>query len=155
MFGDGLALTELRGIVMDNKAEMQVRQQALSSLIEARPDDLRSICEAVLDTRVLNGTALRGLALSDDPSIARTVAQKFRRFQPDDRPAVIEWLVSRPGSAAELLKVMEQKNSPIASTDVSVFQARRILAMNNAELSSRLGKVWANCAKAAVSGARS
>ena len=55
---------------------------------------------------------------------------------------MIEWLVSRPSSALELLNVIGQKNSPIATSDLSVFQARRILGYNNSELTERLGKVW-------------
>lgn len=142
LYGDGVAIAELRTIVMNAKVEMQIRQQALASLIDARPDDLQKTCESLLDTRILNATALRGLGLVDDPAIARTVAQKFKRFQAEDRPTVIEWLVSRPSSTAELLDVMGQKNSPIAPADLSVFQARRILAMNNTELSEKLGRVW-------------
>ena len=142
IFGDGLALDQLRAIVMDAKVEMQIRQQALASLIEARPDDLQKICEATLDTRILNATALRGLGLSNNPAVARNVAQKFRRFQPDDRPVVIEWLVSRPAYAAELLTILGQKNSPIALADVSVYHARQILAFNEPKLTEQLGKVW-------------
>lgn len=142
IYGDGLALAELKKVVMDGKAEMQVRKQALESLIDARPPELAKFCEALLDTRILNTTALGGLALVDDATIARSVAQKFRRFQPEDRPAVIEWLVSRRTSASELLEVLGQKNSPIATSDLSVYQARRILAMNEPELSAKLGKVW-------------
>ncbi len=121
---------------------MQIRQQALDSLIDSRPSDLRKICEAVLDVRVLNATALRGLSTVEDPVVARTVAQKYRRFQPDDRPIVMEWLVSRPSSAKELLNIMGQKNSPIATADLSVFQARRILAYGDTELTDQLSKVW-------------
>ncbi len=142
LFGDGQAIEELRGLVADNKAEIQIRQQALESLIDARPDDLRKICESVLDIRILNATALRGLSLSDDPTIAKTVALKYKRFQPEDRPKVIEWLVSRPASAAELLQVMSQKNSPIATSDVSVSAARQILGFNSERLTSELGRVW-------------
>ncbi len=142
IYGDGVALDELRKVVLDNKEEMQLRQQALASLIEARPADLQRLCQSVLDIRVLNATALRGLGLVDDPATARSVALKIKRFQPDDRPAVIEWLVSRASSANELLDVIAQKNSPIAPTDLSVYQARRILAMNDAKLSEKLGRVW-------------
>ncbi len=99
IYGDGVALDELRKVVLDNKEEMQLRQQALASLIEARPADLQRLCQSVLDIRVLNATALRGLGLVDDPATARSVALKIKRFQPDDRPAVIEWLVSRASSA--------------------------------------------------------
>ena len=52
-----------------NKADMASRRAALQTLIESRPPDLQSICERLLSVRFLNTTAVRGLALFDDPEI--------------------------------------------------------------------------------------
>ncbi|MCC6510435.1 MAG: c-type cytochrome, partial [Pirellulaceae bacterium] len=142
LFGDGQALDEIQAIVRDNKAEMQTRQRALETLIAARPANLRSVCESLMDVRILNATAMRGLTLYDDPAIGRMLTQKYRRFQPDDRPAVLEALVSRRSYAIELLKGMAQKNSPIGPSELTAFHARQIRSLNDEDLSQQLVEVW-------------
>ncbi len=142
LFGDGRALEELRKLVLDNKAEMKMRQQALLSLIEARPPDLRSLCQSLLDVRILNGTALQGIRQFDDLEIGKLLASKYRRFQTEDRIAVLEVLVSRKSFTSALLDVMEQKDSPIAANDLNAFHARQILQWNEDTFTQRLTKVW-------------
>ena len=80
LFGDGRALDELKRLVLDDKADLETRRAALRSLIEDRPPDLRSICERLLRVRFLNATAVRGLALFDDPAIGKTLASSYRSF---------------------------------------------------------------------------
>ena len=99
VFGDGRALDEVRRLVLDNDAEIPARRSALEALIEARPDDLREVCEKVLRVRFLNATALKGLTLFDDDSIGQELARSYSRFHPSERAAVIETLVTRPNFA--------------------------------------------------------
>ncbi|MEM9656857.1 MAG: PVC-type heme-binding CxxCH protein, partial [Planctomycetota bacterium] len=96
LFGDGRALDEIRHIALDKAAEMSLRRRALKTLIDGRPDDLREVCESLLNVRTLNADAARGLALFDDPAIGRRLARAYHRFHPNDRPVVLETLVSRP-----------------------------------------------------------
>jgi putative membrane-bound dehydrogenase-like protein len=142
LFGNGLALDEIRRLALDSKAEMKMRQQALATLIEARPDDLRSVCESLVDTKPLNSIALNGLSLYDDPEIGRILAKKLKRFTPEDRPSVIEVLVSRTGFADAMLDVMQQKDSPIRNVDINAFHARQIRALGDEKLNQRLEAVW-------------
>lgn len=142
VFGNGKALEELRRIVLDGKADMKMRQQALASIIDAEGPGMRELCETVLDTRILNGTALAGFAKWDDEEIGARLARKLKRFQPEDRSKVMEVLVSRKSYAKALLQVMGTSNSPIAPTDLQPFQARQILALEDEGLSKQLEKVW-------------
>ncbi|MEZ6122143.1 MAG: c-type cytochrome [Planctomycetaceae bacterium] len=142
VFGDGRAMEEVLRIVMDERADMQVRQSALETLIEARPENLRAVCEKLLDVRILNGSALKGLALFDNPRIAELLTKKYRRFQPEDRPAVIETLVSRPFSAAALLRGIETGSGQIPPEDISAGHARQILSLRDERLAELLSKVW-------------
>jgi len=140
VFGDGRALDALKKIVMDAKAELSSRQSALKSLIDGRPPDLRTICESLLDERFLNATAVRGLALFDDPDIGNKLAASYRKFYPTERPGVMETLVSRPAFAKPLLEQIAAGKIPRA--DLTAFHARQIRSLNDAALSRRLTEVW-------------
>jgi len=140
LFGDGRALEEVKRVALDDKADMAFRRAALLTLIDNRPPDLRDICERLLSVRFLNSTAVRGLALFDDPAIGEKLAESYLRFHGLERSAVIETLVSRPNFARALLEEMAAGRIPRA--DLTAFQARQIRSFNDAELTMRLGEVW-------------
>ncbi len=144
LFGDGRALAEIRAIVFDEMADMKMRQSALETLIAARPNDLRTLCESLLKVRILNATAARGLALFDDEKIGRRLALSYRHFHPDDRPKLLGTLVSRPSFAMALLEAMENKKGkgPIRHTDITAYHARQIRSLGNETLNRKLAEVW-------------
>lgn len=144
LFGDGRALAEIRRIALDGAAEMKTRQNALKTLIDARPEDLRTICESLMGVRILNATAAEGLVLFDDPAIAKLLAQNYRRFHPQDRPLVIEKLVSRPKFAAVLLDQIASGKGGISQTDLTASHARQIQSLGDASLTKKLSEVWGN-----------
>jgi putative membrane-bound dehydrogenase-like protein len=140
LFGDGRALDEVRAIALDADADMAQRRVALAALIEARPADLRKVCEKLLGVRFLNSVAVRGLALFDDPAIGVKLAGSYRKFHQTERPPVMETLVSRPAFARAMLD--EMAAGKIARGDLSAFQARQIRSFGDAKLTARLGEVW-------------
>jgi putative heme-binding domain-containing protein len=140
LFGDGRALDDVKRLALDSRADLETRMSALSTLIENRPPDLRSLCEKLLRVRFLNAIALRGLALFDDPSIGRTLAQSYRTFHAHDRPAVLEALVSRPSFARALLDQVAAGKIPRA--DITPLHARQIRSLGSQELSEQLSSVW-------------
>ena len=140
LFGDGRALDEVKVLALDGKADLETRRAALKTLIEARPDDLRQTCEKLLGVRFLNTTAVRGLALFDDPSIGKSLALSYRSFHPSERSAVLDTLVSRKAFAGALLDAVTK--GAIPKSDVTAFHARQVRSMNDAELSAKLVEVW-------------
>jgi putative heme-binding domain-containing protein len=140
LFGDGRALDEVKRVALDNNAELADRRAALLTQIENRPPDLREICEQLLGVRFLNSSAVRGLALFDDPAIGESLAGSYNRFHPSERGAVIETLVSRPAFAGALLDEIAESRIPRA--DVTAFHARQIRSYNNDALAKRLTEVW-------------
>ena len=140
VFGDGRALDEVRRVALDGKAGLETRRAALKSLIDARPDDLRAVCEQLLGVRFLNTTATRGLASFDDPAIGEKLARSYRSFYPTDRTAVIETLVSRPVFARALLTEMAAGKFP--REDLTPYHARQIRSFNDAELNAKLASAW-------------
>ncbi|MEM1441758.1 MAG: PVC-type heme-binding CxxCH protein [Verrucomicrobiota bacterium] len=140
LFGDGRALDEIKTVALDPGADHAMRKAALETLIEARPDDLREICEKLLGDKMINSVAVKGLVLFDDEELGRSIAKQYRRFYPLERPSVMESLVSRPEWAQAMLD--EMKQSRIPKTDLSAFQARQISAFGKEELTSLLIEVW-------------
>lgn len=140
VFGDGRALDEVRKIAFDNKATVEQRRAALEALIEAKPADLRKICEDLLLVRFLNTTAMAGLTRFDDPAIGKKLASSFRSFHHSERAAVIEALVARPSFAGPLLDEMAKGSIPRA--ELSPFQARQIRSFNDPKLTKQLTDVW-------------
>ncbi|MFO0887624.1 MAG: c-type cytochrome [Isosphaeraceae bacterium] len=140
VFGDGRALDEVRALALDGKAELEQRRSALASLIEAKPEDLRPICEKLLKVHGLNTTAVRGLALFDDPSIGKALAESYRSFYPWERSAVLDTLVSRPTFATALLDGMAKGQVP--KEDLGAFRARQIRSLGKEDISQKLVSVW-------------
>jgi putative membrane-bound dehydrogenase-like protein len=140
LFGDGRALEEMRALALDPKGDLRVRKSALGSLIEARPPDLRQVCEKLVGVRFLNPVAARGLSLFEDRGAAGALVGAWKQFHPEDRPAFFAALTSRPVFAAVLLDAMEQGAVPKSS--LSAYDARQIQALGDPELERRLATVW-------------
>lgn len=148
VFGDGRALDDVKQIALDAKADILVREAALKTLVDARPADLREICTQLLEVRGLNITAVRGLALFDDPAIGQKLAGSYRKFPPTERPVVIDTLASRPAFAMALLKEMAAGKIPRA--DLSAFHARQISSFKDEALSGLLVEAWGELRESAA-----
>lgn len=140
VFGDGRALDEIKTLVKNADADAAMRIAALETLIESRPDDLRQICESLLDDRSLNATAARGLSLFDDPALGAALAKRYRRFEAAARPRLVETLVSRPAWAKALLAAIA--DGTVSKSDLSAFHARQIASHGDEALSAELVRVW-------------
>ncbi|MBP6784291.1 MAG: hypothetical protein KA152_10925, partial [Verrucomicrobiales bacterium] len=136
IFGDGRALDEIKKLVLSETADLTMRKAALETLIANRPDDLRKVCESLLENRHLNAVAVKGLALYDDPALGESLAKRYKKFDPAARPALMEVLVSRPAWASALLRGIE--SGVIPKSDLSAFHARQISAYTDEALRSDL-----------------
>lgn len=148
LFGDGRALDEIKALVLNESADLAMRKAALETLIANRPDDLRQLCEKLLDNRHLNATAVKGLALYDDASLGESLAKRYKKFDPAARPALMEVLVSRPAWALAVLKAIEA--GAIPKSDLSAFHARQISAFEDETLRSELVRVWGEVRESAA-----
>ena len=140
VFGEGVALEELRAMVKDGRAAMGARRQALASLNDARVGDLREICVSVLGVRELAGEAMRGLAASGDAAAGVEVLAKFRGFDEEGKAAALGMLVSRVEWSMALLEAVRAGKVPRGM--VSSYHARQMAAHGDEALGKRLAEVW-------------
>jgi putative membrane-bound dehydrogenase-like protein len=142
LFGDGRALDEIRRVALDPNASGSARRAALQTLIEHRIPDLREICESLFPTRQLAGLSAQGLALFDDPDLARMMALRYWKVDAGHRADVIAALASRPSFARVLLDRIDAEDGGIPRSHVSAFHARQIRGFNDPHLDQMLTKVW-------------
>jgi putative heme-binding domain-containing protein len=148
LFGDGRALDEIKALVMNESADLAMRKAALETLIANRPDDLRQVCEKLLDNRHLNATAVKGLALFDDAALGESLAKRYKKFDTAARPALMEVLVSRPAWALAVLKAIE--SGVIPKSDLSAFHARQISAFEDETVRTELVRIWGEVRESAA-----
>src|SRR5690606_23515633 len=110
------------------------------TLIEARPDDLRQICEQMIDQSDLNIVAARGLALFGDEEIGKRLVDRYHRFRDFHRGEIVGILVSRPEFAGPLLAGIER--GAIPREDLSAFHARQIRSLGRDDLTHKVSEVW-------------
>jgi len=140
VFGDGRAMTQIREMVLDEKAEIGLRRSAFISLLNQRPEDLSEICKKLIGDQRINTIAAKGLALDDNAENAKLVLKNFGRFRGTDRPEIIAAMVSRKSFASELVNAIGK--GTIAKSYLSAFDARQIRSFGDDELNQRLADAW-------------
>lgn len=140
VFGDGGAMEELKQLVKQKEVDPAARLAALNTLIQSRPDDLRSICESLLRDQHLNVAAARGLSTFNDPDIGQMIVDRYWQFRGPFRPQILSILASRPSFANSL--VVAIRDGKIPREDLSAYQVRQIHSFGVQELSDRLSEVW-------------
>jgi len=140
VFGDGRAMDELKALVTNGAADVSARQQALRTLVTAKPDGLVVLLHKLLDDRELIVEAIRGLATVDHAETPKRVLDRFARLTPEGRMIAISTLVSRPSYSKDLLNAVAAEQIP--RREISAFHARQILSFGDDELTKQLAKVW-------------
>ncbi len=144
LFGSGRALDEIRALALDSKAPTDQRRAALRTLIEARPPELRKICESLVNLPGLSLAAIQGLGTFDDPAAASRIIARYRSLTPQERPAALAVLASRPAFTRVLLDHVANPAKPtsIARQELSPALARQIRSFNDPLLTQKLAEVW-------------
>lgn len=140
VFGDGRAMTQIRELVLDEKAEIGLRRSAFLSLLNQRSEDLSEICTKLIGDQRINTIAAKGLALDDNAENAKLIIKSFGRFRGTDRPEIIAAMVTRKSFASELVNAIAK--GTIARSYLSAFDARQIRSFGDEELNKRLVDAW-------------
>jgi len=140
IFGDTRAFEDMRRLVVSPTADLSQRQNALTSLLGAKDKQLPPILHKLITDPNLRGSALRGLAVYDDPRTPQVILEVFPNLSNEEKRDALGTLASRVGYAKELLEAVAVKK--IASADLSADVIRQLRNLNNTDLAKRIAEVW-------------
>ena len=140
LFGDGRALDEVRAVALNSKEAAEARLKALQILLDTRPPELLPVLVKLVSERTVGVAAAKGLMSYDDSNSPALILKVYNHFSAEERPDVVEALISRPSGARQLLAGVAK--GKISRGDISAFHARQIQNLGNEELSSQLRDVW-------------
>jgi putative heme-binding domain-containing protein len=140
IFADPAALLAMQKTVLDPQAGKPARREALRSLIEARADGLRPLCEQLLTEPALLATAAGGLALEADATLVDLILKHYPSAAPEDRAGLVSTLISRATWAARLLQGVTDGRVPLK--DLTAFHARQIRNYQDPALTKMVTGIW-------------
>ncbi|MFH5805954.1 c-type cytochrome, partial [Alienimonas sp. DA493] len=143
IFGDGAALEELRGVVMDRSASDAARVAAIESLAEARDEAVAPLLIDILkrrkgEDRNLFAAAARGLAAFESDEAAAVLLDALPNVRLEDRDALLATLVSRPSYGEKLAEALPS----LGVTMLSAEHVRALRAFKNPEIDAVLDEHW-------------
>jgi putative heme-binding domain-containing protein len=138
--GDTETLSKIRILLHDVDAEMSLRQAALAGLAQRKPPKFATDLRQLLTVDGLLEPALRAAASVSDLDLSLAILNQLSTYSKRSKEAAIDALIARPSSAKVLVEALEQNKIP--PTDVSVEQARQIVALKDKELLRRFEQVW-------------
>lgn len=140
VFGDGRALNELQALVLDTQAETSARQQALRTLVSAKPEHLAPLLLSLLNDRDIMVEAIRGLAVVEHPASAAKILERLPRLNDEGQAVAMQTLVSRPATVRALLTAIAEGR--VDRRELTAAHARQILEFNDPTLTEQLRQVW-------------
>ena len=140
-FGSATALAELREIVVDERAKLDLRQKALESLALRRdPNSLEPLLKLASTPGPLRAGALRGLATFDDPRIAPLLIESYPKLEGDEKRETLNTLLARPERTRALLAAMDR--GTLSPKELSAPLARIIQGFKLPEFDQWLEQKW-------------
>jgi hypothetical protein len=145
IFTTGRAVNDALRVLAEPKMAMELRVDALKTLVEIKPPELKAACERALAMPPLFIPATRALAEFDDPLDAGLVIAKYKSLTPPDRADAIDVLASRPRFAAALIEAVSAGRIPRSTLDATRME--KIRALNDDALTRKLNALPAEPAK--------
>jgi putative membrane-bound dehydrogenase-like protein len=130
----------LRQIVRDRSTALDLRQRALTALVERHAPGLVQDLHALVSDAALRGPALRALAAYNDPATPEIILRRYGEYSEQERDDAIATLAARPAWALALLESVERGR--VSRRDINVAIARQLQALGDRRVSERLETVW-------------
>jgi len=139
VFGDEQTFRQLLEVVQGAGA-LQLRREALTTLIGAPNPRLVSPLQRLLSDADVADIALRGLAAYDDAKSPMLIVKHYQGWTPEQKQAAVNTLAARASSAIVLLEAIESESIPAG--DVSAYLARQMREFGDPGLNRRLDALW-------------
>lgn len=140
IFGDQRVLPKIRELLVNDKAPLEKRQQALDILLRGRDKDAVASFQAVVSDVALRGAALRALSGFDDAKTPSVVLAQYAKLTEAEKRDAINTLCTRLSYAAALLDAIEREKLP--RTDLHAYNVQALLRFNDEKLQARIKSVW-------------
>lgn len=140
VFGDEVALDQMRRTLGDRAADVDDRRHALQSLLAANDAQLPAVLHAMLDDQALREAALQGLGSYDDPATPARILAGYGMYSAAERRAALGTLVGRIDYAKILVKAVRSKKIP--TNDLTAATARQLRDLGDAEIDTFVGEIW-------------
>jgi len=140
VFGDGLALDDLKKVFADAKADGESRRTALRALLESRPEGLAAFLVTNVNDATVSGPVLAGLIALGEPSAPGLAVGKYPWLSPADRSLVVGAAVTRASAAKAFLNAIAAGRIPRDALNPT--HARQIAGLGDAAVGAQLAEVW-------------
>jgi putative membrane-bound dehydrogenase-like protein len=140
VFGDAQATATVRHVIQDPKASLSRRQKYLEALAYSKDPGVVPLLHKLLLDPALRGPALRTLAAYSDEATPDEILSRYSSFTEEEKADAIHTLASRPAYARALLDAVEHTKVP--RRDISAFNVRQMMALQQKDIADRLAKVW-------------
>src|SRR5690606_27921575 len=140
IFGDSRALESSRRVALDPRAELDLRRDALSSLVEARAPPAAETARVLVRDEALRHDAIRALGTLGDADAPAAIFDAWPSFDQESRRLALSALASRVSWAKALLDAIEAKTIPASLLSADIV--RQIRLLRDETIASRLEQVW-------------
>jgi putative membrane-bound dehydrogenase-like protein len=140
IFGDPKALSKLRSILADAKAEPDTRQGAMDSLLAAKDAELPPILQSLLGDHLLRGAAIRGLAAYDDAKTPQMILDVYPTLSAPEKRDALNTLAARHSSAQILLASL--KSGAIPKGDLTAPTIRNLSTLDDPDINAWIKDNW-------------
>ncbi len=139
-FNDARSSAVLRQWVLKTKFPPQRRSAFLQMMVDRQLPHLEPILFKLVEDTAMCGPALRALAVYGHPDTPKVILGLYEFLTDQEKQDALGTLASRPKFALALLEAIDKKKVPRA--DLSVFTARQLQDLRDAEVTAKLHKVW-------------
>jgi putative heme-binding domain-containing protein len=112
----------------------------LEALAYSKDPQVVPLLYQLIGDSALRGLALRTLAAYSDDATPKAILDHYSAFTEEEKADAIHTLASRPAYARALLDAVE--HGAVPRRDISAFNVRQMMALQQKDISDRLVKVW-------------
>ncbi|MEI6236122.1 MAG: PVC-type heme-binding CxxCH protein [Planctomycetota bacterium] len=140
MFGDASAQEKCLALAADTKVPLKEREDAIELLVQSHSEKAAPLLLDLLKEPDLRVTAIRGLAVFDDPKTSAAILAIYQQLSLAEKSEALTTLGARPANARALLEAL--KNKTVAKEDLNAFTIRYLENANVPELNAWLKANW-------------
>jgi putative heme-binding domain-containing protein len=139
-FGSASALASLQQTLMDLRADVNARSNALNALLQAKDPTLAPALQRLLDDPGMRAAALRGLAAYDEPKTPEAILGVYSSLGDSEKKDALNTLASRTAFARRLLAAVANKTIPAGHLTADLV--RQLRNLKDTEVSQQVEKLW-------------